>query len=46
MVFKDILVYVDATKTAPICLDVATALAAAHDAHLTALHVSPPPFVR
>jgi len=45
MGFKDILVYVDATKTAPACLDVATMLAAAHEAHLTALHVSPPPFV-
>ncbi len=45
MAFKDILVYVDAAKMAPICLDVATGLAEAHDAHLTALHVSPPPFV-
>ncbi len=45
MVLKDILVYVDATATAPACLDLATNLADAHDAHLTALHVSPPPFV-
>ena len=45
MVFKDILVYVDATKSAPACLDVAAKLAEAHDAHLTALHVSSPPFV-
>jgi nucleotide-binding universal stress UspA family protein len=45
MVFKDILVYVDATETAPACLDVATMLAAEHDAHLTALHASPPPFI-
>jgi nucleotide-binding universal stress UspA family protein len=45
MVFKDILVYVDATKAAPDCLDVATKLAAAHEAHLTALHVSSPAFV-
>ena len=43
--FKDLLVYVDATKTAPVCLDVAAMLAEAHDAHVTALHVSPPPFV-
>lgn len=45
MAFKDILVYVDATKTAPVCLDVATRLAEADDAHITALHVSAPPFV-
>jgi nucleotide-binding universal stress UspA family protein len=45
MAFKDILVYVDATKVAPTCLDVATMLATAHEAHLTALHVSAPPFI-
>ena len=45
MAFKDILVYVDATTLAPRCLDAATMLAAAHDAHLTALHVSAPPFI-
>lgn len=45
MAFKDILVYVDATKMAPSCLDVATMLAASHEAHLTALHVSAPPFI-
>lgn len=45
MVFKDILVCVDASKTAASCLDVATKLADTHDAHVTALHVSPPPFV-
>ena len=44
MVFKDILVYVDATKSTAACLDVATKLAEANDAHLTALHVTPPPF--
>lgn len=45
MPFKDILAYVDATKAASTCLDVAAMLAEAHDAHLTALHVSAPPFV-
>ncbi len=45
MPYKDILVYNDASKTAPACLDLAAALAGAHDAHLTALHVTPPPFM-
>ena len=44
MVFKDILVCVDASKTAASCLDVATKLADTHEAHVTALHVSSPPF--
>ena len=45
MTYKEILVYADASKGSPTCLDVATTLAAAHDAHLVALHVSVPPFV-
>lgn len=43
--YKDILVYADATKVAPVCLDAAAGLASAHGAHLTALHVTPPPFL-
>jgi nucleotide-binding universal stress UspA family protein len=45
MAYKDILVYADAGKAAPACLDAATMLASAHKAHLTALHVVAPPFV-
>lgn len=45
MAYKDILVYADAGEAAAACLDVATMLASAHKAHLTALHVIAPPFV-
>lgn len=45
MAYKDILVYVDASKAASTCLNVAAMLASAHKAHLTALHVVAPPFV-
>ncbi|HEX8027540.1 MAG TPA: universal stress protein [Vicinamibacterales bacterium] len=45
MAFKDLLVYAGAGGTTPICLDVASALAAGHNAHLTALHVIQPPLV-
>jgi nucleotide-binding universal stress UspA family protein len=38
-------VYAGAGKTTPICLDVASTLAADHQAHLTALHVIQPPYV-
>lgn len=45
MAYKEILVYADASDGAESYLDVATALAAAHEAHLVALHVSAPPVV-
>ncbi len=45
MAYKDILTYADAANSAPVRLDVAAALAAAHDAHLTALHVMERPQV-
>jgi len=45
MAYKDILVYADAAKSAAVRLDVAAALAAKHKAHLTALHVTEPPYI-
>jgi len=44
MAYKDILVYADATKGAEAALAAAITLATAHAAHVTALHVTPPPF--
>jgi len=44
MSYKDILVNVDATKGSQAALGAAVAIAAAHAAHVTALHVTPPPF--
>lgn len=45
MGYKDILVYADGNKAAPVRLDVAAALAARYKAHLTALHVQLAPYV-
>jgi nucleotide-binding universal stress UspA family protein len=45
MSYKDIVVYADANKSAAARFDVAASLAAAHGAHLTAVHVSVPPYV-
>lgn len=45
MAYKDILVYADGSKAAPVRLDVAAALAAKYKAHLTALHVQLAPYV-
>lgn len=45
MGYKDILVYADASKAAPVRLDVAATLAAKYKAHLTALHVQLAPYV-
>jgi nucleotide-binding universal stress UspA family protein len=45
MTYKDILVYADGGKSSSARFDVAAAMAEAHDAHLTALHVSIPPYV-
>lgn len=45
MAYKDILVHVDTAKSAAARLDFAAALAQRHDAHLTALHVVPPPYI-
>jgi nucleotide-binding universal stress UspA family protein len=42
---KDVLVYVDNDPACPTRLEVAVALALAHDAHLTGLHVMVPPVV-
>jgi nucleotide-binding universal stress UspA family protein len=42
MSLKDILVVVDETPSAAVRIDAAVALAVAHDAHLTGLHVTPP----
>lgn len=44
MTYKDILVYADATSAAATRLDAAALLAAAHKAHLVALHVDSIPF--
>lgn len=44
MSFKDILVIADDAKSAPVRLEVAGALAAAHQAHLVALHVRERPY--
>jgi nucleotide-binding universal stress UspA family protein len=43
--YKDILVYVDGSKSVASALDAATALARTHEARLVALHVTPPPFL-
>jgi nucleotide-binding universal stress UspA family protein len=45
MAYKDILVYVDSTAVAPACLDLAATVATAQGAHLSALHIVPPPFM-
>jgi nucleotide-binding universal stress UspA family protein len=45
MSYKDILVYADASKAAPVRFDVAAALATKYKAHLTALHVQLAPYV-
>lgn len=45
MAYKDILVHVDTATSAAARLDFAARLAAAHGAHLTALHVVPPPYI-
>lgn len=45
MAYKDILVHVDAAKSATGRLDFAANLAQQHNAHLTALHVVPPPYI-
>lgn len=45
MAFKDILVHVDTASSAAARLDFAAKLALQHDAHLTALHVDPPPYI-
>lgn len=45
MAFKDILVHVDTAKSAAARLDFAVRLAQKHEAHLTALHVVPPPYI-
>lgn len=45
MGYKDILVYADASKAAPVRLDVAALVAATFKAHLTALHVQLAPYV-
>lgn len=44
MSLKDILVIADDAKSAPVRLDVAASLAAAHDAHIVALHVRERPY--
>jgi nucleotide-binding universal stress UspA family protein len=46
MGYKDILVYADSTKYAAPRLDTAARLALSHDAHLTALHVDPAPYMQ
>ncbi len=46
MGYKDILVYADSTKYAATRLDTAARLALSHDAHLTALHVDPAPYMQ
>ncbi len=46
MGYKDILVYADSTKYAATRLDAAARLALSHDAHLTALHVDPTPYMQ
>jgi len=45
MAYKDILVHVDTAKSAATRLDFAARLAVTQDAHLTALHVVPPPYI-
>lgn len=45
MALKDILVYADGSAVAPVRLDVATALASSHEAHLAALHIRALPYV-
>jgi nucleotide-binding universal stress UspA family protein len=45
MTFKDILVYADTDTANAARLDLAAAIARAHDAHLAALHVAPPPYI-
>jgi nucleotide-binding universal stress UspA family protein len=45
MAYRDILVYADGSKAAPVRLDVAVAIAAAYKGHLTALHVQLAPYV-
>jgi nucleotide-binding universal stress UspA family protein len=45
MAYKDILVYADGSATAAARLDVAASIARAQEAHLTALHVRPLPYV-
>jgi len=45
MALKDILVYADGSAVASTRLDVATALAKSHEAHLAALHVRTLPYV-
>lgn len=45
MLYKDILVYADANKSAAARFDAAALLAAAHDSHLAALHVASLPYV-
>lgn len=45
MSFKDILLHVDDTDACKKRIEAAAVLARAHDAHLTGLHVIPPPFV-
>jgi nucleotide-binding universal stress UspA family protein len=46
MEYKDILVYADSSKYAATRLDMAARLALLHDAHLTALHVDPAPYMQ
>lgn len=45
MAYKDILVYADGSAVAAARLDVAAAIARDHEAHLTALHVRPLPYI-
>ncbi len=45
MAYKDILVYAESDKAGAARLDLACSLAAAHQAHLAALHVSTPPYI-
>lgn len=45
MTYKDILVLADTDAANDTRLDLAAALAARHQAHLAALHVSPPPYL-
>jgi nucleotide-binding universal stress UspA family protein len=45
MTYKDILVYADTDAAKAGRLDLAAALARAHEAHLVALHVAPPPYI-
>jgi nucleotide-binding universal stress UspA family protein len=45
MAFKDILVLVDRSRSAPVRIDLATRLASQFGAHLTGLHVTGPPAI-